>query len=334
MNLQLRDRFIEFARLKLALDGSDAYIMGAVEQARTRKEDPYWAAGVFTTFYAPPSHESFMNVWSMHDVLNFTDEVQAWTIANWEDLPVSGARHTNRMGPHKCVETLVGYAKWLTKAGPETLGGNDFPLVFKRFIKNVPNHGRYTGLKLYETLRRLGAPFPTVTDIRPSGGRVPRRALNMIYGHNHKLDDAEHLAEANQLAHALALEIPTTWFNVEMLLCNFTKAVKGSYYPGHALDRELERAVVCADFNPIATASLSRVRKKLYSDSCLGEFNGWSGVRKELGRCLPDHGYLWSDILYDYGATTDLAHPAPQRKWNPVVANRGYGEEEVGKFCP
>ncbi len=326
----LYPHFIEFSRLKLAIDGSDSYIMGAVLLA-LESDDPYWYAGCFSTFYAPPAQEVFVNRWSRRAVLDDPEAVLEWCIDHWQGLPLSGARRVNRMGPHKLVNTLVGYAKWLEHGGITMVSQcNAFDAAFKTLLKGVPNHGRYTGLKLYETLRRVGARIPTVTDIRPNGAHTPRKALASIFDeHDYHINRGAALEEANTLSDILRLEIPTTWFNVEMLLCNFLKAVKGTYYPGHALDRELDRvSQVRTEFGLTAGEDTTRVRSALYRSSCLGEANEWTGVRKHLQSTFPKHGYMWSDISFNYGDTIDLGSPVKRRarKFKPLI---GKGEERI-----
>ena len=327
MNQGLRDRFIEFSRLKLAADGSDAYIMGAVVLA-LESDDPYWYAGCFTTSYAPPTQEVLVRRFARCDLLHRPKEVLGWAVQHWDGLPISGARRTNRMGPHKFVDTLAGYAQWLDSGGVEGLNRTDFDAAFKQLLGGVPNHGRYTGLKLYETLRRIGADIPPVSDIRPRGGRTPRRSLSAIFGHDHRSDTTAASDEANTLADGLRSDVPTTWFNVEMLLCNFSKAVKGTFYPGHALDRELSRvASVRGAFGEREGSGTMRVRRMLYPDECLGEIGGWTGVRKELEETLPRYGYLWSDRLYDFGRTVDVSRPVKRAREEPLRLLCGTGEE-------
>ncbi len=329
MNSELYQHFVDFCQLKLAIDGSDSYITGAISLAR-ESEDPYWYAGCFSTFYAPPSQEVFTRRWSRKAIIKEPDKVLEWCEQHWQGLPLSRVRRVNRMGPHKLVRTLSGYAAWLDSGGMDSLNKSDsFDSAFKTLMKGVPNHGRYTGLKLYEALRRLGAPLPTVTDIRPNGASVPRRTLGAIFDHNTHDNSAVGRTEADSLSDILKQAVPTTWFNVEMLLCNFMKTIKGGYYPGHALDRELEHiAKVQKEFGQEAGASTLRTRQTLYRAECLGENNNWSGTRRELLSTFVDHGYIWSDLRFKYDDTADLGSPvkrrSPKRK-----ALIGKGEERI-----
>lgn len=310
------DVFIEFSRKKLAADGSDAYIMGAVELAR-QSDDPLWHAGVFTTFYAPPANEIVCDRWSRQDVLERPHQFRDWVEANWKGLPMSGARRTGAFTPIKVMTALLGWANSLEDRQLEFIAatnGDDFETAFREFLKCAPYHGRYTGLKLYETVRRLGVELPVVNSIVPRGGKTPRKGLAMIFpGHDPRSNEGWALRQAEDYSEDLRKEVGTTTFNIEMLLCNFSKAVKGSYYPGHALDRELVHiAKAEAWFNPWCASKLRAVRPKLYPRACLGEFGGWDSTRKELERYYPETGHFWSDL---YAAGAPLT---------PVI---GFGEE-------
>lgn len=324
--------FLDFARLKLAADGSDSYIDGAVQVARNQP-DPFFYLGVFTTFYAPPAQDVFCSHWSREMTLEAPDLLEAWVTTHWGTLPLSGARRTGGFTPKKVRDAILGWATFLQGGGFASLARDvsdlgSFEEVFPKFLKRVPYHGRYTGLKLYEACRRMGAPVPPVDTIVPKDGRTPRKGLKLLYPvHDYKANDHASLAWADAAAKELARAVPCSTFNVEMLLCNFTKAVSGSYYPGHALDRDLGRVPgLCQAFGPRVGFELYKNRSFLYPPECLGELQGWYGRRKELERCYPDYGYFWSDVKYDYAATTDLSEPVKRIDYalTPVV---GFGEE-------
>jgi hypothetical protein len=46
-----------------------------------------------------------------------------------------------------------------------------------------------------------------------------------------------------------------------------------------------------------------RSRSNLFPDWALGEKQGWDGRREELGPLPVEHGYMWTDSLYDYHKT-------------------------------
>jgi hypothetical protein len=273
-------------------------------------------AGVFTTFYAPPTHNVVCAYWERRDLLTNYDDVLAFMTEHWKFLPISGARRTNAFSPKKATDTLRGYAEWLESGALDDLPRADFETCHHAFLKGIPNHGRYTGLKLYETLRRLGADLPVVDNLVPKGGKTPRKGLALIYpGHDYRDNGRWACREANELADGLRQAVGTTWFNVEMLLCNFTKCVKGSYYPGHALDRDLSRMTKMLPYWG-DLADIREQRARLYPRDCLGELRGWDGTRKDCERAYPDRGYIFSDLRGFHGFDESVL--------TPVL---GFGEE-------
>lgn len=302
--------FVEFARLKLAADASDAYITGAVALARA-SDDPWWYAGCFTTPYAPPTNEVLFTHWPRAEVLRRPVDLHAWVAAHWRGLPISGARHVNGMGPAKLADTLVRYARWIDADGPLRLDASSATVAFRQLLRDAHNHGRYTGMKLYETLRRVGVAIPPFDDLQPRGGRTPRKALAAIFtdvGHDYRSDRPPALVEANALADLVRRAVPTTWFDVEVLLCNFHQLLDGHFYVGYALDKELDRLAVVRRVFPDGGAATLAARATLYDPIYLGERHGWA-LRKELRRAWRDHRVLWSDARYDYRASRDISQP-------------------------
>lgn len=312
-NETLESLFLEFARAKESTDGSDAHITGAIQLA-VESDNPLWYAGCFAVPYCTPTSHIVFKTWGPHQVLHHTEKVLEWALANWEYLPMGSARKTNRMGPHKFVETLAGYAQWLEDGGHKELDKDSFDKAFKQLTATVPNFGRYTGLKLYEFLRRVGLDIPEVSDIRPRGGRTPRRTLKAIYGHDNHVDDQEHADEANRLAGALRDRTGTSWFNIESQLCLFHSTTSGKYYAGYSGDRELAKLYASQSAFSDEVGAIFDVRKRLFGDEHLGEVSGWSGVRKELLAVTKNDGYVWTDDVYHYPTLARRDPPLPMAR--------------------
>ena len=47
----------------------------------------------------------------------------------------------------------------------------------------------------------------------------------------------------------------------------------------------------------------------MFPARALGEVAGWRRVRKELGIVARAYSYTWTDLTFNFPATTDLAHP-------------------------
>jgi len=99
--------------------------------------------------------------------------------------------------------------------------------------------------------------------------------------------------EVRQLAELRGL--PLTMFETQVFLCDYKQAWKGRQYPGRSQDSELEYAsAIAPHWGEDDTMPL--LRDRLFPRQVLGEWNGWSHVRKELGRVLPQAGFTWSDF--------------------------------------
>jgi len=62
-------------------------------------------------------------------------------------------------------------------------------------------------------------------------------------------------------------------------------------------------------------SEIPRARAEIFNHCCLGEMQGWSGVRPEPEKTLRKLGYTWTDTKYDYLATLetgDFEHPVPR----------------------
>jgi hypothetical protein len=132
--------------------------------------------------------------------------------------------------------------------------------------------------------------------------------------HDPKDDSPAGLDEANRLSNELrAYRSDMSWFTVEVLLCNYRQAVNGHQYPGRAHDSEMGHGRLveeyCRDSVQLETGLKLWEERKKFPREHLGELSGWFGRRLELGQVMNEHNYVWSDLIYDYNATVDVADP-------------------------
>jgi hypothetical protein len=170
-------------------------------------------------------------------------------------------------------------------------------------------------MKLMETLTRQGNIDIICPDIRPVGGDSPRQQLaelfespalaegnsaDVLLGIGTAVDHLRHKAEAHGG--------PLTMFETEVYLCEFSQALKRNQYPGRALDSEVGHYYKGAEWFG-EWPGFWRIRSEMFPNWALGELHGWDGRRVELGACIPDHNYAWSDYIYDYSKTFDISSP-------------------------
>jgi len=128
-------------------------------------------------------------------------------------------------------------------------------------------------------------------------------------------------AHGNELTDALAVELlgrvqeelpGVDEYILAAMLCEY-KAQFENYkqYPGWTIDQEPLLYDKVFDYwgSVVDRNVLWEARRASFPPEALGECNNWNGTRWELTRTLRDNGYLWSDLLYDYAKTVNVARP-------------------------
>ena len=79
---------------------------------------------------------------------------------------------------------------------------------------------------------------------------------------------------------------------IETSLCAYRKFYKGSRYNGYYLDRMLGEITDLRGKFPKQAEELTEIRKKKFKKQYLGEYGGWSGIRKELKTAYRNFGLI------------------------------------------
>lgn len=308
-----RKFFAEFCHFERLGGGPDPHMKLAVWLARD-VEDPAWWYGCYIGPYVVATGEFIHSRWpTAKQVLREEPVFRRWIRENYPKFEMRRERRAI-YGHRRFSDHMVGYARWCEAGIPEF---DDFEAAWEH-VCTVPGNGRYGSTKLYEVLRRGGLlkhPFP---DIRPKGGQSPRIALAWLRPEEQEVlckgDNPKTLARVNEIAaeeRARLLQdhdIGLDWFEFEVLLCEYKQAYDGHQYPGRAHDSELGRARKVQAKTGMGLR-LWEGRLQLFPHEPLGEVGDrWSG-RRDLGGLVLNHGYTWSDMLYDYARTTDLSQP-------------------------
>lgn len=309
--------FGEFCRLKTQVNGPDVHMrtaIAALDDMQLVRPDALWWLGVYTTFCSVPPGAA---TWARWDdpalLLAVGDRFDRWVDESWAGLPVRTQRRPVRSRA-KLAECVRGMARWCVGDGRH-LGGLSYEDAWASVDGAVKYYGRYAIIKLLEALRRAGYAQLEAPDIRPRGAWSPRRMLAYLYPDraevlNSKSDSAATLAEVNAVARdALALlesELgrPSSYYELEVLLCNARQSLySGTLYVGRTIDSELEYYEKCRRRFSDPTAGrfdFFKMRRRTFPPECLGELQGWTGVRRELKTY---RGYVWSDLRYDWHKT-------------------------------
>lgn len=319
--------FIEFCERKLGVNGPDVHMKtaGVGTADVTDLEERLWRLGVYNSFCSTPPAAAVWARWSRDRVLKEGQAaLAAWLRKHWAGIPVRKNRRPAR-SPDKLARCLHSLATYLAAQGSGQFFGEATYEEAWDSLDAVYTWGRYVKIKFLETLRRyMGFEQLDAPDIRAAGGWSPRRAL--AYMEPEKADillGKSSSRETLQLVHAIAADVCTevyavlrrqvSFYELEALLCNYRQTCSGTFYAGRTIDSELEyHAKVECYFGAdpyLGTFDFFGTRRRVFPPECLGELSGWSGVRKDLWSVFREHQVIWSDVVYDYRATTNLARP-------------------------
>lgn len=310
-------RFVDFATEELRTGGPDHHMKQMVSLASNfpAYTTKAWLAGCYVGPYNEPTGEFIFNSWQ-GGAKNFdADGFAKWVEDNWSALSIRQERRPVKSRA-KFAKFFASYNDWIVGGGIERL--QQAPTLEKAWeeTEKIRFVGRYAGMKLLETLRRM-IPMPwTFTDIRSDGAWSPRLALSYLYpekdewlNHTSGKKNAHEVNEwATNVFDTLFWDFIPDLFHFEVLLCDYKQAVDGKYYPGRPLDSAMGHWTKVTQ-NGGSASTFWELRELMFDHRLLGEFRGWHGRRKELGRTMIDHGYIWSDLTYNYSATTDFAEP-------------------------
>lgn len=305
----------EFARWEMAAGGPDYHLSLAAEMSReVPLEERIWRGGCYMAVYNAPYGEVIWRAWPLDRVRREGEGLEPWLRENFPRIAIHRHRRTVKR-PEWMHQYLTGYLDLCNQF--EELVEKPFEEVWGA-VNNVPRVGRYAAIKLVEYLNRCCGLNSPILDIRPKNGHSPRKTLAALWGEPGVAEDdnsLEALARVNHLVgetlsyfqgeHGVTLDM----FQMQVFLCEYWQSSRGKQYPGKSVDSELAYAIK-AEAAWGHKSETWETRKRLSPLVQLGEHQGWDGPRKALEGTLKDHGYTWSDQVYDWGASTsDLANP-------------------------
>ncbi len=309
-------QFAEFVRWERAVGGPDPHLTLVGEMSVNAPwMERIWRGGCYIGVYNTPGAEQIWTAWPFHTVrlLERAEPLIQWLREHWIGIPTRRERRAIRQ-PEKLGRFLFEYAGFASTLTKRDFAAREdaYEALWDR-VGNVYTLGRYVAIKLLEYYNRYCS-FPAkIPDIRPRDGWSPREALTLFYPEYEQLltnssDTHENIANINVIAEhgrqylAEAFGIELDHFLFQVLLCDYKQSAVGHrQYPGRSHDSELGyAATVEAHFGAGASGQMFKARAATFPPEALGEQQGWTGVRKELGWVLARHSYTWSDIQFSY----------------------------------
>jgi len=318
--------FAEFMEYEIAAGGPDPHLKTSGYLVENEElPERIWMGGCYINPYNSPTAEALWNLWSSQDALDLgADGMTEVLVSNWKGIATRRERKSVRI-PRNFAVFMYDYANWSEGLIMSRYYDESYKTPEERYNelwddsqKSVKYLGRYTCFKLLEFYRAFCDMPIRLPDIRPRGGWSPRSMLSILYPDWKDVllgdDSNDNLANVNAISED-ALDVladaglDVDMFVLQVILCDYKQCYfSRRQFPGRSQDSELMYHSKIAEYWDY-DSDFFGVRSRKFPHQVLGELNGWDSVRKELGAVLRDHGYMWSDLLYNYMATTDLAHP-------------------------
>lgn len=316
-----KSMFAEYLKLNQAVGDPDSHIRTTGGLARDIEDinERAWFCCLFGCFYNVPSAVVVHAFWPLELVLKLPIEFAEWINDNWKGFIVTTERRTART-PKKMLESLMSAAFWATQKfdNPD----RDYEIWWLEIQESIRHFGRYISIKFLESLYLGGVINTRLPDIRPIDGWSPRKTLAWFYpGYASfciKGNEPLQIRGVNEVVLLVQKElkdnhnIEADMFDLEVVLCTYRtlhESVNGNY-PGFSQDATLgQYNHLLAYWGEEHLIKILEKRKEMFPAIALGEIQGWKGPRKELNKCHWEYGYLWTDTVYDYKATTDLKNP-------------------------
>ena len=316
--------FSEFANYEKAVGGPSAHLCMVAGMSRGLPvHEQVWRAGCYAAVYNTGSGMALWNHLSRDEVLAMDEGELSVGLADcWEGLPMHRHRRAIRT-PEKMARYLRSYAlasrdwpdrDWWTGAAT--------PAHYEaawREVNAVYGVGRYIAIRILELFSRFGA-GTALHDIRARDAWSPRRTLSLLWPeHTRVLSDdqslrgaatTEHIANTTLTRVAEEYGVPLNHYELQVFTCEYHQSIDNKrQFPGRSIDGEGQALRKVEPYwGAEVTAEGWAVRRELFPAVSLGEVNGWT-TRDELMAVAADHDYTWSDLVYDYTATRDVAAP-------------------------
>lgn len=314
--------FKEFCKLEKELKGPDpqlATLHRMCELDECHLYEEVWRAGLLMSVWNVPTAEMIWKEWPFERAMREPEQMSWWLNANWRGIFRRRERRCVNTVP-KMSEYMHDLALWVPKVFTLEV---DYEVYWNSVLDEIKFMGRYVALKFLEYLGRYCRIPITCPDIRADGGWSPVRSMGMMYTSlNEQIAAAPNNQKAVQIAENFAemtlkrlhmADIKINFFELQVMLCEYRTCYEHRHqYPGRSLDEELEFATKVNGSweNFESTTTLYKARSDTFNHLALGEWNGWNAIRKELGTCLRDYNFQWSDLHYDFQNTITLDNPS------------------------
>lgn len=291
---EVLDLWRTFCAQELDSGGPDSHMEMAVHLARG-SEDPAWRIACYLAPYSPVTGAVLFTTWpTAAKALSNQEEFRAFITKYRQGLIIRKDRRSV-LAPDKLTDCLLSLAVWQMQELPKFQTPPEFETHLFDFedvwtsVNGIQHVGRYMAQKHIEALRRAGLIRLGQPDVRPKDAKYVRRGIDMLFATEleKRGNKPDALAAVNEAADCAAtyLDRIVSWFQLEVLLCNFRQGLSGRY-PGRTQDSDrvaYEKALAFWG-EPYMTHAFDfyGLRRELFNSDYLGEIRGWPAeVRKD-----------------------------------------------------
>lgn len=319
-----RERFCQFVKAKVEAGEPMAHfklVEHIIRKDEITEDEALWRIGLYLTTYCAMSAEAIWEHWSYRKYLCQPDTFGKWVQENWKGIKLRRERRTVYTTP-KFLACVASYDRWMQVDYPVLSKSEATYVDWFESLGHVRYFGTYIQTRGVEGFLRLGLVKNPLTQISLVARHwSPIYTLNLLTNiPEDRLWEEDTLERAGQEAYqdfVLSQSINLPISNFQMLLCEYHGAYKlVNEYIGNSHDEELtflNGAQGQYWKNQGMKSQLWEARKKLFPILCLGEHQGWTGIRPEPCRWLPSTGVVFSDLLHDYRASV-AAHQPVERQ--------------------
>ena len=214
------------------------------------------------------------------------DHVADWLDEHWQELSVRPEMRSHRM-LQKRVQCLHDFARYAVET---QLMYKDYDTIWQDSQQKVKYYGRYMAIKYLELLHRMTNKRSFASyDIRAKHAWSPRKTLGILFPENmhilaNRYDNSDSAVTLSEAVATIAKNrlrdegVEVSYFQLQVMLCEFKEFLEGGYYPGASHDEEMDYMAKSSSFD---MTPIWEARAALFPHEYLGEFGGWSGIRKD-----------------------------------------------------
>lgn len=317
------ERFTEFAVGKTLLGEPMAHGRTVLHLSReVDQSELAWRLGLYLNAWSVVGSEVIWENWPLRKYEADPAGFKAWLADHFAGIHTRKERRCVRT-PENFADAVESYHTWMTTELPRLVGDHAGPShedydAWWRSLNTVRYFGRYICANGLDAFRIAGFMRAELYELQTIGNhQSPMRGLSLL-----RQEDAPDLlgGEGIRFLNAIGAEVRQevlrrgalpggwlSWFAFAALLCEYRQYYEwGAEYAGNSHDEEL--SYLSSRYGEYwkkrgFSSQIFAGRREIFPQECLGEIQGWRGIREDVAWMLRNDGVVWSDLKYDYRAT-------------------------------